>query len=126
MFRYPIEMAIDGVMVKSPKVGGITRKPEKIWSKNTGRSASLKMQGTIKGIKATYSIKWPPLTQGEQDLIDSLVSDKDKPFHTLTVRRPDGSVWEIECYFGTPSYTEWEFVNGQWEDTGATVDAIER
>ena len=126
MFCYPIELEIDGVKVKSPLVGGMTRKAEPIWSKNTGRTASQRMQGTIKAIKTTYSIKWPPLSQYEQELIESLVSDKDKPFHVLRVRRPDGSIWEMECYFGIPSFTEWVWIDGEWKDNGATVDAIER
>lgn len=126
MEQYPIEMTIDDVPVPAAKLKGMTKKSEKIWSKNTGRTASLKMQGTIKGVKRTYSLKWPPLTQGEQDLIESLVSDTSKPFHVLKVRRPDGSIWEMECYFGTPSYTEWDMIGGTWKCTDATVDAIER
>ena len=126
MYRFPIEMSIDNVIVRSPKVGGISRKTEKIWSKNTGRTASARMQGTIKAIKTTYSIEWPPLTQDEQELIESLISDIRKPFHILRIRRPDGSVWELECYFGTPSFTEWEMLGGQWRCVSGKVDAIER
>ena len=126
MSHYPIEMTIDDVVIPAAKISGMTKKSEKIWSKNTGRTASLKMQGTIKGIKRTYSLKWPPLTQEEQDLIESLVSNALMPFHILKVRRPDGSVWEMECYFGTPSYTEWNLIGGVWKCTDATVDAIER
>lgn len=126
MFNYPIELEIDETRVKSAKIGGNTRKPEKIWSKNTGRTGSQKMRGTINAIKQTYSIEWPPLTVAEQELIESLVSNKAKPFVKLRVRRPDGSVWEMECYFGTPSFPEWEWLNGQWMCVGAKVDAIER
>lgn len=126
MFNHPIEMAINDIRVKSPKVGGIKRKAEKIWSTNTGRAASGKMQGTINAIKITYSIEWPPLTPCEQELIESLVSDKSTPFSILSIRRPDGSVWEIECYFGTPSFDEWDWIDGMWKCTNAKVDAIER
>jgi hypothetical protein len=126
MDRYPIEMTIDDIPVPAAKIGGMTGKPEKIWSKNTSRTASLKMQGTIKGIKWTYSLKWPPLTQAEQELIDSLVSDATKPYHILKMRRPDGSLREMECYFGTPTYTEWAMIGGTWKCTDAAVDAIER
>ena len=122
----PIAMSINGVVVKSPKVGGMNRKAEKVWSENTGRTASGKMQGTIKAIKYTYSIEWPPLTQDEQELIESLVSDKSTPFSELQIKRPDGSVWKTECYFGTPSFTEWELLGGRWYCTNAKVDAIER
>lgn len=126
MFRNPIELEFDGVRVKSPAVGGITRKPEKIWSKNTGRSASQQMQGTIKAIKYTYTFKWPPLSQYEKEVIEGIVSDKDKPFHIIRIRNPDGSVEKVECYFGTPTFTEWVWLDGQWKASGATVDAIER
>ena len=85
MFLNPIELEFDGVRVKSPAVGGITRKPEKIWSKNTGRSASQQMQGTIKAIKYTYTFKWPPLSQYEKEVIERIVSDKDKPFHIIRI-----------------------------------------
>lgn len=124
MFINPIRFEIDGVIVRSPLP--FTRKQEPIWSKNTGRSASERMQGTIKAIKTTYSIKWPPLTQGEEELIESLVSNKNMPFHVIRVTRPDGSVKEMECYFGTPSFTEWSLLNGQWMAIDVTVDAIER
>ena len=126
MIEFPIEMSIDDIRIPVPKVGGMTRKAEKVWSKNTGRTASARMQGTIIAIKNTYSLEWPPLTQHDQELIESLVSDKTKPFRVLKMRRPDGSVLEMECYFGTPSFTEWELIGGQWRCTNGKVDAIER
>jgi hypothetical protein len=121
-----IEMQIDDVFVPAPKIGGMIRKLEKVWSKNTGRTASAKMQGTIKAVKYTYSIEWPPLTQDQQELIEGLVSDITKPFRTLRIRRPDGFVQEFECYFGTPTFSEWEMIGGTWRCTNAKVDAIER
>lgn len=126
MTIFPIEMEIDGVIVKSPKVCGTKRKPNKIWSKNTGRTASQKMMGTILAIKQEYTIEWPPLTQCEQELIESLVSNESKPFVTMQLRRPNGTVWTREVYFGTPSFTEWDWIDGQWKSTNNTVDAIER
>lgn len=121
-----IELKINGTKVSAPKIGGITRKSEKVWSKNTGRSASAKMQGTIIAIKKTLSISWPPLTQDEQELIESLISNTDLPFTTLAVTKPDGSTESIECYFGTPSFDEWDFIGGKWRCTNGKVDAIER
>lgn len=121
-----IELKINGVKVKAPKIGGITRKSEKIWSSNTGRAASTRMVGTIKGIKETLSISWPPLTQEERDLIEGEISNASKPFSTLEITEPDGSVLTIECYFGTPSFKEWDWIGGQWRCTDGKVDAIER
>lgn len=121
-----IELKINGTKVKAPKVGGITRKSEKVWSKNTGRTASGRMQGTILTIKKTLSISWPPLTQEEQEIIESVVSNVNVPFTYLEITRPDGNMETIECYFGTPTFEEWDLIGGQWRCTNGKVDAIER
>ena len=121
-----IKLKINGIEVKAPKIGGITRKSEKVWSKNTGRSATGRMQGTILSIKRTLSISWPPMTQGEQELIESVVSNTKIPFATLEITRPNGNVESIECYFGTPSFDEWDLIGGIWRCTNGKVDAIER
>lgn len=121
-----IELYIDGVQVRAPKPGGITRKVEKIWSKNTGRTATAKMQGTILATKTTYSLEWNPLAIGDQAQLESLICDPAVPFHTIRIVKPDGSSQEVECYFGTPSFTEWDMIGGQWRCKSAKVDAIER
>lgn len=126
MINHPIELQFDDTYVKSPKVGGVTRKPEKVWSSNTGRTASAKMRGTIKAIKGTWSIEWPEMTQREQELIESFISNPAKPFVVMRIRRPNGEVQEAEVYFATPSFGEWVWLNGRWMCTGAKVDAIER
>lgn len=121
-----IELKINGVKVKAPKIGGITRKPEKVWSSNTGRTASTRMVGTIRGIKRTLSISWPPLTLAEEEQIEDLVSDISAPFVPVEYTKPDGSTVKVECYFGTPSFKEWDYIGGQWMCTDGKVDAIER
>lgn len=121
-----IELKINGTKVKAPKIGGISRKTEKVWSANTGRTATGTMVGTILTIKKTLSISWPPLTQEEQELIESLVSNVEMPFTTLEITRPDGTEERIECYFGTPSFEEWDLIGGQWRCENGKVDAIER
>lgn len=119
-------LKINDVEVAAPKVGGISRKEEKIWSANTGRTASGRMQGTIIGIKKTLSISWPPLTKAQVDDILALVSDPAVPFSTVEMGLPDGGVETVECYFGTPSVTLWSWLGGGWRAEGLTVDGIER
>lgn len=121
-----IEMEINGVKVKSPKVGGITEKVEKVWSSNTGRTTRGKMVGTIKCIKRTYAIAWPPLTKEEKDLINEQISNINRPFGTFTFREPDGTVTSMDCYFGTPTFEGFDLIGGQWRYKTATVDVIER
>lgn len=121
-----IELKINGVKVKAPKIGGISRKSEKVWSKNTGRTATARMQGTIIAIKKTLSISWPPMTQEEQEVIESQISNQAVPFSTLELTKPNGEIETIECYFGTPSFEEWDQIGGQWRCKNGKVDAIER
>lgn len=121
-----IELKIDGTAVKPPLVKGMSRKPEPVWSSNTGRTGTAKMQGTIIAIKTTLSVSWPPLTYEEEELIESLISNKAKPFHTLAWKTPSGAQKEMECYFGTPSFDDWDWINGEWMCVNAKVDAIER
>ena len=113
-----IELKIGGVKVRAPKIGGITRKSEKVWS--------ARMQGTILAVKKTLSISWPALTQAEQELIESVVSDTNAAFTTLEITRPNGDTESFECYFGTPSFNEWDWIGGQWMCVNGKVDAIER
>lgn len=121
-----IELKINGVKVRSPKIGGITRKSEKVWSSNTGRAASTRMVGTILAIKKTLSISWPPLTQSEAQLIETQISNVSLPFVPVEITQPDGCVISMECYFGTPSFREWDLIGDQWMCTDGKVDAIER
>lgn len=56
------DLTIDGVKMPQPKPGGMKISPEKVWSKNTGRTAAVTMVGTILDIKTTVALSWPPLT----------------------------------------------------------------
>lgn len=122
----PLKMKLDGVEVPTPKIVGIDRKLEKIWSNNTGRSASQKMNGTIKAIIPTKSISWPPLTKAERDLLETYISNKGKPFVWMELTQPDGTVEKTEVYFGTPSCKEWNQIGGVWRCEDYKVDAIGR
>lgn len=122
----PLKMRLDGVEVPTPKISGIDRKMEKIWSKNTARSASQKMNGTIKAIIPTRTLTWPALTKDERDLLETFISNPDKPFVWMELVQPDGTVEKIEVYFGTPSCKEWSQISGQWRCEDYKVDAIGR
>ena len=74
------DLYINGVKMPDPALEGVTISREKIWSENTGRTASGKMAGTIIGIKSKISIKWPVLTPAQVATIEGAVSDPDSPF----------------------------------------------
>ncbi len=55
-------MIINGILVATPKQGGITVTDEPIWAPNTGRSTTGKMIGDIIAWKTTVAVSWPPLS----------------------------------------------------------------
>ena len=119
-------LKIDGVVIPAPKVKGMTIKPEKIWSKNTGRTAATTMVGTILKIKHTVDIEWPPLTVEQVRLIESVVSNEDKPFVSMEFTDQTGQTKTMTVYFGTPTYNDFDWIGGQWMVTDAAVSAIEQ
>lgn len=121
-----IKMKINGVTVKPPKIGGITYKSEKVWSSNTGRTASGRMVGTIKTIKKTVSIVWPPLTEEERRTIEGQISNTTMPFSVLELTLANGGTMTMECYFGTPSFQGYKRIGRVWKYESGQVDGIER
>lgn len=119
-------LTIDGVVMPAPKIGGLKFKPEKVWSQNTQRTADTTMVGTILAIKNTVDISWPPLTAEQVATIEAVVSNKGKPFVPMTYTDQQGRTKTINVYFGTPSYTGFERINGQWMVTDASVSGIEQ
>ena len=67
-------LKIGNVTMPQPALNGFTVKPEKIMSKNTGRSSSGEMVGDIIATKLTISIKWPPLTGSEVSKIANAIA----------------------------------------------------
>ena len=120
------DLKIDGVAMPAPKVKGMKIKPEKIWSKNTGRTAATTMVGTILEIKTTVDIEWPPLTVEQVATIEAAVSNKGKPFVPMEFTDQTGQTRTLNVYFGTPSYTAFDWIGGQWKATDVAVSAIEQ
>ena len=115
---------MDGVQLPTPKLGGLTITPNKMWSANTGRlESSGEMVGTIVAIKYKISIKWPDLTMEQVQIIESVVSSMTA-FHTLKYTDMTGQTRELQVYFGDPTYTPYAYSEGvQWV-RDAAVDAI--
>ena len=120
------DLKIDGVVIPAPKVKGMKIKPEKIWSKNTGRTAATTMVGTILEIKTTVDIEWPPLTVEQVAAIEAAVSNKGRPFVPMEFTDQTGRTKTMTVYFGTPTYTDFDWIGGQWMVMDAAVSAIEQ
>ena len=117
------QLSVDGTPLPRPKQGGVVVSEEKIWSANTGRVASGRMQGTLIGIKTTVQISWGRLTPGEAELIRAAVSNPATPFSVLRYGAVDGTVKMLTGYFGAPVFTIHRYTG---IITGASVSFIEQ
>ena len=120
-----VNITVDGVELPTPAADGVTISKEKLWSQDTGRSASGLLNGTIVAQKVTLNLKWPPLTPQEAKIIDDLASSGTE-FHTVRYTDIAGSTYTKTMYFGTPSGTWGSWANGAQYVTDYAVNLIER
>lgn len=120
------QLTINGVTMPTPALEGVTISTEKIWSSDTGRTASGKMVGTVVAVKTTVKIKWPVLPPAEIATIEAAVSNPDSPFVPMTYTDMTGQTVSKTVYFGTPSYTVYSWADGLSYVTGAEVEGIEQ
>lgn len=117
-------LKIDGKIMPEPKFQGITFSKEKIWSKNTGRTASGKMVGDVIAIKTTMSISFPVLS-GEQ--VKELDAALEPAFIDVYFKDPRKNEYTTKTFYaGTPSYPVYSYAKGLPEYVGTTVDLIEQ
>ncbi|MGM9538078.1 MAG: hypothetical protein ACI3VN_07090 [Candidatus Onthomonas sp.] len=119
-------LTINGVTMPDPALEGVTISTEKVWSSNTGRTASGKMVGSVIAKKTTIKIKWPVLTPEQVSKIESAVSDADQPFVPVQYTDMCGNQVTRTVYFGTPSYTVYSWADGLQLIKDTTVDGIEQ
>ncbi len=118
-------LKLNNVLMPSPKAEGVTFGFEKIWSKNTGRTAGAKMVGDIKGIKKTLSIEFPPLDYSGIEKLQSVLNDKSLPFFPLELY--DGEhLFEATVYASSPAYKLYSTVDGIRVYTGYKIDLVEQ
>ena len=67
------EIKINGSSISVPDENGFKRTKNKIWSSNTGRSASGKMLGDIVAVKYTLDFAWSKLTAQEVKNLETAV-----------------------------------------------------
>lgn len=120
------ELYIDGVLMPTPALGGLTLTTNKLWSANTGRlEATGKMTGTITAIKHKVEIKWPPLSMEDAATIEAAVSSKTA-FHSLKYTDQGGTARTLTVYFGDISYTIHSYSEGLQRVENISVSAIEQ
>ncbi len=119
------DLTINGVKMPTPALNGVTISREKIWSANTGRSASGKMLGNKIATKTTLKLKWPPLTMDEAAKIEAAVSN-GPDFFPVKFTDAAGVTQTLTMYAGTPTYTQYSWAAGMQWVMDVAVDLIEQ
>lgn len=117
---------IDDELMPEPAFQGISFSDEKVWSANTARSTSGRMNGSIVALKKTRSLQFPPLTRYELNQLNSVINSKTE-WHTIEYTDvEDNTIFKFECYFGTPTYNIYSAAKYHRYFKDYKVDAIER
>lgn len=103
---------------KEPAAQGIDESSEKIWSSNTGRTASGKMTGDIVAIKKKLVVKYPPLTDAEKSALEIAISDAF--FNVIYKGR------SYTMYAGSPAVQLYSMVSGLPRYIGMSLELIEQ
>lgn len=119
------DLVVNGVTLPAPALNGVTISREKIWSANTGRTASGKIVGTIVAQKTTLRLKWPPLTLSQAALIHQAVSSGTE-FFPVSFTDAGGVRRSLTMYAGTPTYTQYSWKDGLQYVVDVAVDLIEQ
>ena len=118
-------ISFGGVEMPAPKVnGGVVETYEDVWSANTGRNGAGRMVGTLVATKAKLKFSWNALTWAEAAKIKSAIYGKG--FTTCTYPGVDGTTRTIRGYFGTPTFSQYSWVDGLRWATAISVNFIEQ
>ena len=120
------DLTIGGVKMPDPDLEGVTISTEKVWSANTGRTASGQMVGSIIAKKTTIKLKWPILTRQQAATIEQAVSGGTEPFVPMAYTDMAGNRVEKTVYFSTPTYTLYSWADGLQLVKDVSVEGIER
>lgn len=124
MLLLPKQITVGNVTLPVFARDGYTVKRNKIWSKNTKRTASGAMVGDIIARKYTISGKWNDLTQAEVSKIATAI-DTDAFF---TVKFPDeyGVEKTAQFYSADPEYPVHVIQNGKALYSEVSIELIEK
>lgn len=118
------DLSINNVTMPDPAAEGVTIATEKVWSANTGRTASGRMVGSVIARKTTIKLKWPVLTRTQAAVIEQAVSTGD--FVPISYLDMAGNRVTKTVYFSTPSYTLYSWANGLELVKDVSVEGIEQ
>lgn len=116
------KLLIGGVQMPTPS--GLTRLLEKIWSSDTGRTASGKMVGTVVAEKTKLNFTWRCLTFEQVNKITSAVAGTE--FVEVTVFYYDGAARSYTGYFGELSAEDYSWHENYLLASNVTVNFVQQ
>ena len=116
-------LIINNIEMSEPKSNGMSITRNKVWSSNTGRTASGNMVGDLICIKYKLEITWAVSDFADAALIDNAVSSA---FFPVTFTDIDGSTVTRTFYAGDATYPRYSnFIRGV-KYTNISVNLIEQ
>lgn len=120
------KLVIDSVQVTHAKKEGYSCTYNKVWSKNTGRSADATMLGDIVAVKRTIKQAVDRMTENEINSL-SAVLDTTTPFHSVTFLDPKTKTYVTGTFYAADmTYTVERFKNGTPTYKDIQIELIEQ
>lgn len=118
------QLKIDVYSPPAPDREGYDVTENKIWSKNTGRTASALMVGDIVGRKYSIALTWSNLPQNIVTQIDEAINSR--AFFPVTFENQRGEVLTRTFYSDDPVYGKKVYKDGKWRYKSLTITLIEK
>lgn len=119
------EIKINGKSIPVPDEDGFKRTKNKIWSSNTGRSASGKMLGDIIAVKYSLEFSWSKLTAQQIKDLESAVGTSAF-FSVVFPEEGTGNTITKTFYAGDMTYVTKKYENGVEMYSGVVLPLIEQ
>ena len=118
------QVKISNVALPKCAADGYTVTKNKLWSKNTGRTASGSMVGDIIATKYSISLKWNELTQAQVTTIENAISASS--FFAVIFQDEKGAQKTGNFYAADMTYPVKVQRNGATIYKGVTLEIIEQ
>ena len=119
-------LKINNFIPPAPDEGGIKIGVEKIWSDNTGRSASGLMIGDIKAIKAVLDITWSKLKSQDVVDLDKAINALSSPFFPVEYYDQQGKLQTKTFYAAPNTYTQKKYTKDGIQYVDISIQLIEQ
>lgn len=117
-------LIINGFKPPTPDMEGIKLAKRKLWSKNTGRTASGKMVGDIITRKYELKVTWFKLSQSEAAALDEAI--EQVPFFPVQFTNQRGEVLTKNFYSDDTEYTQKKYKENDIVYSNISITLVEQ